>query len=215
MLRRLLASAALASLALFPTASAYAERLHARSGSSQCADQVVDVRTWRPADGPAAEQIVKLVETANGTLFVGVGFDEEGFWSVEEEGGWDACDNDCVSLNLVHTTFAGVRTTHLLDGPGLGAGRSKDYAGTRRKNIKQSLFKLAKGPWKVSELSHDYKLRTPEADSSGTVKTFTGWFTDVRRKGKPALRFGLVDETTMCFCKATWRGYALAETKKK
>lgn len=217
MIRRLLVSGLLAAATLLPS-FAHAERLHAKSGGGNCGDQIVDLRQWRPADGPAAEFIAKAVESSDGTLFIALGFDDRGFWSVEGEDGWDACDHDCASLYLVHTTFQGARTTHLLDAPNVGQGRDKDHAATRRRNIKTRLFKLAQpdqGPFKVSDLKHDYKLRKPAVDRDGTIVKFTGWFADVRREDKPALRFGLVDETSMCWCKASWRGYVLAEKKKK
>lgn len=215
MIRRLFAQGVFA-LALLQPSFASAEVLHGRDTDANCGDNLVDLRQWTPADGPAAAFVANAALDQKGTLFIALGFDDKGFWSVEDEQGWDGCDHDCNALYLVHTSFKGVRTPHLLDSPGSGGEeREKDLRATKRKNIKRNLFALAKGPWKVSELKHDYKLRTPAVDSDGNILKFTGWFAQVKQDKQPALRFALVNESHMCWCRASWRGYTLAEKKKK
>jgi hypothetical protein len=221
--RTILSLVAALTALLFGT-MAQAEQLTGTGGN--CVGGVADVRTWRPEHGPAAAFIANAYTSAEGTLFIGLGFDAQGFWSVEDHSGSDAGEGPGV-LYLAHTSFKGVRTLHkVYDGTehaSFEEVRQPDDTveqtmarlhDAQRAAIKKRLFTLAAGPWKVKSLSHDYRLGTPKRNEEGSIETFTGWFAEAAMHGKPTLRFGIVGEPFMCWCDYGWRGYTLAAPKK-
>lgn len=226
-MRALLCAAALFAGLFTSSAAAHAEQLLGETGSN-CGSHVADVRVWRPEYGPPAAFIADAYLSPEGSLFVGLGFDKTGFWSAEDEPGTDACD-DCGQLNLVHTTFRGVRKTHVvysskdapetdLEAPATAGDETQRIARSQSKKrelIKKRLFSLAAGPWKIKSLSHDYRLSTPRRDEDGKIERFTGWFAEASQTGEPTLRFGIVSRPFMCWCDDSWQGYALASPKKK
>jgi hypothetical protein len=204
---------------LFAT-TARAETLSGEAGS--CVGGVADVRTWRPELGPPASFIANAYTSAEGTLFVGLGFDASGYWSIEDHTGMDASDEGSI-LYLAHTRFDGGRELHrVYDGSEHGSYdelRLPDdtpeqtlarYQKAQRAAIKRRLFQLAAGPWKVATLSHDYRLKTPKRTEDGSLESFTGWFAEATKTGQPVLRFGIFGEPFMCWCDDAWRGYTLA-----
>ncbi len=216
-----LAAAAL----LFSMTTAHAETLSGTAGN--CVGGTADVRTWRPEVGPAASFIAHAYTSAEGTLFIGLGFDETGYWSIEDHGGMDAGEGAGV-LYLAHTSFAAERTLHrVYDGTGHASFdqiKQPDdtpeqafarFQAAQRAAIKKRLFTLAAGPWKVASLTHDYRLNTPRRAELGEIETFTGWFAEAKRADKPALRFGMFGKPYMCWCDYGWRGYTLAAPKAK
>jgi hypothetical protein len=209
---------------LFGT-TAQAETLSGQAGN--CVGGAADVRTWRPELGPPAAFIASAYTSAQGSLFIGLGFDESGYWTVEDHGGMDSGEGAGV-LYLAHTSFEGTRTLHrVYDGTEHGSYEeikqpddSSEQAFARfqaaqRAAIKRRLFTLAAGPWKVESLSHRYRLNTPKRAEDGSIETFTGWFAEAAKPGKPALRFGMFGEPFMCWCDYGWRGYTLAAPTAK
>ncbi len=203
---------------------AQAEQLVGTGGN--CVGGVADVRTWRPEYGAPAAFIADAYTSAEGTLFVALGFDSTGFWSVEDHSGSDASEGAGV-LYLAHTSFKGERTLHrVYDGTGHAPFeeiRQPDdtpeqttdrFHAVQRAAIKKRLFTLAAGPWKVKALVHDYRLGTPKRNEEGGIETFTGWFAEAAKPDKPTLRFGIVGDPFMCWCDYGWRGYTLAAPKQ-
>lgn len=180
-------------------------------GYIQCSYASAEVTRWTPAEGPMASFVADAYLTS-ADLFMGLGYDERGFWSAEADSGSDACD-DCGTLRLVHTSFAGAREAFVVD---RGADGEPDITpAQRRTNIKQKIFALAKGPLAVEKLHHDYELSTPKHDAEGTIERFTGWFAQVKKRDGALLRFGIVNVSFMCWCHPHWAGYTLAAPKKR
>jgi hypothetical protein len=175
-----------------------------------CRNSWGDISQWTPAAGPAASFIADTYAREGGLMWIALGYDTTGFWSAE---GYDpdACD-DCSGFSLVHTTFAGKRTSHKVADHQLSE-KHRDDPKAYRKAIKARLFSLAAGPWNVGTLSHDYKLVLPKHAADGTIAKYTGWMAHVEKKDAFALRFGPVGLPHMCWCDQTWRGYALAKPK--
>ncbi len=211
--RALLGSALLALVTAAP--SARAERLSGQlpdpaDGYLACSGASADVRRWTPADGPLASFVADAYLQSS-DVFVGLGYDKGGFWSAEADTGGDACD-DCSTLRLVHTSFAGRRESFVV---GQGADREPDLTREeRRAKIKQRIFAVASSKLPVAELRHDYALTLPKHDAEGTIERFSGWFAEVKKKDGALLRFGIVTESQMCWCFPKWVGYTLAAPKK-
>ena len=164
------------------------------------------VERWSPAQGPPAAFLAqRFLDNGGESTLVVLGLDPAGVWTAELGAPSDACD-DCDQLALVHTSFAGKRKRHLVaDATHL----SELEPEARRARVKQALFRLAAGPWRVSELSQRYRLTLPRHDAEGRLERYTGWFAEVAAPDRPALRFGVRSESQMCWCFPSWRGYAL------
>lgn len=166
-----------------------------------------DVVKWDATKDLPANFIADQYVPIYGGLFIGLGYDDDGFWSARSDSE-DACDL-CNSLELVHTTWAGVETTYEVVSSRERSDLAQDPKATREL-VKQRLFALAKSTWPVEKLHRDYELTTPPHDADGKIEKFTGWFANVQA-GSHQLRFAQVADSVMCWCMGRWKGYALAK----
>lgn len=166
-----------------------------------------EVERWSPAQGPPAAFLAqRFLDNGGQSRLVVLGLDRTGVWTAELGAPSDACD-DCDRLALVHTSFSGKRSRHLVaDASQLNELERE----ARRARVKQVLFKLAAGPWQVSELSQRYRLTLPRHDVEGRLERYTGWLAQVEVPERSTLRYGVRNESQMCWCFPSWHGYALA-----
>lgn len=176
-----------------------------------CSQEAAEVLKWAPANGPLGNFLADAFEQ-HSSLWIGLGYDDKGFWSAEADSGSDACDS-CGKMSLVRTSFDGKERTSFLIGKGYD--QEPGTPGERRKKLKQRVFKVAAGELDVKALKHDYKLNLPKHDADGKMEKFSGWFAEVKKKDGSLLRYALVSESFMCWCHPSWRAYTLAAPKKK
>lgn len=200
---------AVASFALPHAASA--ERVIAENQDdatiSTCPYASADVLFWDATKDLPANFIADQYVPIYGGLFIGLGYDDEGFWSARSDSE-DACDL-CNPLELVHTAWSGAETSYEVVSSKERSDLQADPKATRDL-VKQRLFALAKSTWPVEKLHRNYALTTPAHDADGHITKFTGWFADVQADGHQ-LRFAQVAEHSMCWCFGHWKGYALAK----
>ncbi len=164
-----------------------------------------DILRWKPSEGPPATFIAERFVTGGGNALIALGADAAGVWTAEMAIPSDGCD-DCSVLRLVHTAFTGQRKSYLV----AEAAKFEELGPSeRRARVKQRLFELANGPWKVRDLSQRYRLRLVSHDRQGMVQRYTGWFAEMRVSDKPGLRFGVRSESFMCWCSDSWTAYPL------
>lgn len=176
-------------------------------GLGSCGDFTATVLRWTPQNGPPAAFVARNFVQQSGELWIGLGYDDRGFWSAEARDDSDACD-DCDSLSLVHTYFGGARKVFSVahgqpDLQGMGPDARMDL-------VQRRLFALARTAWPVHALKHDYQWVLPAHDSRGNVLAFSGWMAQVSRPGRFHLRFRLDATSTMCWCQNEWSGYPIA-----
>jgi hypothetical protein len=204
----------LALLALLPlhfSTPASAKPLHGELENSTCAFHGAEVVRWTPASGPLAAFVADTY-FARTDVFIALGYDDEGFWSVEGDPGNDACES-CGSLHLRHTSFSGERKLDVLLAQGRDADQESDQA-KRRAALKKKIFRATRGPLELAALRQDYTLTLPAHDAEGKIEKFTGWFAQVKKKDGAVVRFAQVSEGFMCWCDTSWRAYTLAPPKK-
>lgn len=191
--------------------SATAERVYAKDQDhatiATCPYAGADVVSWDATKDLPANFIADQYGPSSGGLLIGLGYDDEGFWSARSDSE-DACDL-CNSLDLVHTKWSGVETSYEVMSSNERNELAQDPKATRDL-VKQRLFSLAKTTWPVEKLRRDYALETPKHDAEGQIENFTGWFASVKAGGHE-LRFAQVAENVMCWCMGRWKGYALAK----
>jgi hypothetical protein len=194
-------AAALVSLSLLAASHAEAEPLRF-DGTANCEQPETEVLHWTPSKGPAA-QFVADAFVKYGNVWIGLGADATGYWSAETIDN-DACDpHDCSFLQLVHTSFEGKRTVHLI-----GRHDSMDQA-----TVKKKLFAVAAKSWPVASLTHGEKLRLAAHATDGAMAKLPGWWVEVTvprptvKKGT-ILRYGLAGKAEMsCACSYEWQAW--------
>jgi hypothetical protein len=185
---------------------ALAERLHGRSTASL---GFVDVIQWKSASGPIAEKIASTYLKTE-TFWIGLGYDQHGFWSAEGILENDACGSDCRNLNLVHTHFNGKRKSFPIVGLSSSqALHSSSTVASTKVEIKQRIFKVIKQQWSTIKLKQNYQLQLPNRDKNGEIKKFSGWYVHVAQKGKFALRFRVDSSPIMCWDRFSWNAYPI------
>ncbi|MFO0611312.1 MAG: hypothetical protein U0414_01900 [Polyangiaceae bacterium] len=210
-MKKLAAGLVAAAVVFSATGSAYAELVVARDQEhatiETCPSTGAYVERWNPATALPVNFIADQYMGKGGGLFVGLGYDDGGFWSARSNS-MDACDA-CDPLDLVYTTWSGAETTYAIVTKKERSDLADDPAATR-KLLRGRLFALAKSTWPVEKLSQDYTLTTPKHDSEGNIENFTGWFAGVK-VGTHEVRFAQLAENVMCWCFGHWKGYALAK----
>lgn len=191
--------------------SASAEKVIAEnqdeSTISTCPYGSAEVLKWDATKDLPANFIADQYVPIYGGLFIGLGYDDDGFWSARSDSE-DACDL-CNPLELVHTKWSGDETRYVVVSADERQDLREDPKATRAL-VKQRLFALAKSTWPVEKLRRDYELTTPAHDADGKIEKFTGWFANVQA-GSHQLRFAQVADSVMCWCMGRWKGYALAK----
>jgi hypothetical protein len=176
-----------------------------RVGTEGSCSASAEVIRWTPKNGPPARFVADTIMAHGSDLFIGLGYTDDAFWSVEGKTPNDACD-DCALLDLVATSLSdGKRRTW----PVLSA-KDRDALGGAVKadihaHVLRRLFHLAKGPWPAEDLQHDYTFRLPERNAGGVVKHDDAWFVEVQKPRQWRLLFDLDAKTEMCWCFWDWR----------
>lgn len=218
------AAAALTALALstsLASAAPSAEPLRtptvvygaSRDGNADgaCTYRTAKFRKWTPADGAPARFIAQVTMAADGNEWIGLGYDDRGYWAAEITTN-DACDH-CETLALSRTGFDGKRKVIPVTTFDGGMGDEKA--------ILAKLFRIANaGEWDVTKLRHDATVQLAPRKPDGTVVNFpagqtAGWMVEARKPGLFQLRFAEIEESSMCWCISHFSGYALAKPKTR